>query len=66
MKGPEVHIFVPLLIQKTLWLTSINVSLASSRCALHPGAVLYGDHVACDAVHGTGVAQEGESTLPPT
>lgn len=33
-------------------------------CIYLPGAFLGGDHVACHAVHGTGVAKTSESTLP--
>lgn len=31
-----------------------------------PGSFLHGDHVACSALHGTGVAAEGEPSVPPT
>lgn len=36
------------------------------KCRFESDPVLHGDHVACDAVHGTGVAEESEPALPST
>lgn len=35
-------------------------------CILTTDTALYGDYVACGAIHWTGLAEKSEPTLPPT
>lgn len=35
-------------------------------CVLTPDTALYGDYVACGAIHWTGLAEKSEPSLPPT